>query len=89
MAELRQLRAFVAVAAIDGERLLAWNPPGTAYTDMLVATATAGGADVTPVEAHITGGTSLHELAEVGAIALAARHGALSRPPAARHDGDQ
>jgi DNA-binding transcriptional LysR family regulator len=66
-------REAAALAELDGERLLAWSPPGTAYTDMLLATAAAGGAEVTPVEAHITGGTSLRELAEVGAVALVPR----------------
>jgi DNA-binding transcriptional LysR family regulator len=60
----------VALAELDGERLLAWSPAGTAYTDMLLATVEAAGARVTPVEAHITGGSSLAELAETGAVAL-------------------
>ena len=58
---------------LDGEGLLTWSPPGTAYTDVLLATAAAAGARVTPVEAHITGGTSLRELAETGAVALVPR----------------
>jgi DNA-binding transcriptional LysR family regulator len=63
-------RAAASLAELDGERLLTWSPPGTAYTDMLLATISAAGAEVTPVEAHVTGGTSLGELAEVGAVAL-------------------
>jgi DNA-binding transcriptional LysR family regulator len=63
-------RAAASLAELDGERLLTWSPAGTAYTDMLLATISAAGAEVTPVEAHVTGGTSLGELAEVGAVAL-------------------
>ena len=33
----------------------------------------AAGAEVTPVEAHVTGGGSLSELAETGAVALVPR----------------
>jgi DNA-binding transcriptional LysR family regulator len=66
-------RGPVALAELDGEGLLTWSPPGTAYTDMLVGTAAAAGAEVRPVEAHITGGTSLRELAETGAVALVPR----------------
>ncbi len=60
----------VALAELDRERLLTWSPPGTAYTDMLLATVAGAGGRVTPVEAHITGGSSLAELAETGAVAL-------------------
>ena len=63
-------RDEVALAELDGERLLTWSPPGTAFTDMLVATLAAAGCRVTPVEAHITGSASLAELAETGAVAL-------------------
>lgn len=66
-------RESVALAELDGERLLAWSPPGTPYTDMLLAAAASGGARVTPVEAHVTGGSSLSELAEAGAVALVPR----------------
>jgi DNA-binding transcriptional LysR family regulator len=66
-------RGPVALAELDGEGLLTWSPPGTVYTDMLLAAAAAAGARMTPVEAHITGGTSLRELAETGAVALVPR----------------
>jgi DNA-binding transcriptional LysR family regulator len=63
-------RDAVGLAELNGERLLAWSPPGTAYTDMLVATLAAAGAAVTPVESRVTGGGSLSELSEAGAVAL-------------------
>jgi DNA-binding transcriptional LysR family regulator len=66
-------RGPVALEDLDGERLLAWSAPGTPYTDLLLRTVAAGGARVTPVEAHVTGGGSLGELAEVGAVALVPR----------------
>jgi hypothetical protein len=65
-------RGAVRLADLDGERLLAWSPPGTAFTDLLLATLAAAGARVTPVEARVTGGAPLAELAETGAVALVA-----------------
>ena len=60
----------VALADLDGERMLAWSPPGTAYTDMLLATLAAAGAEVTLVEARVTGAATLIDLADAGAVAL-------------------
>ena len=60
----------VALAALDGERLLTWNPPGTAFTDLLLTRLAAAGAHVEPIEARVTGTTDLTELRERDAIAL-------------------
>jgi DNA-binding transcriptional LysR family regulator len=60
------------LAAVDGERLLAWSPPGTPYTDLLTGLCRAAGATVTPVETAVTGGTGLAELPALGAVALVA-----------------
>jgi DNA-binding transcriptional LysR family regulator len=60
----------VDLAAIDGERLLTWSPPGTPYTDMLLERCVLAGARVTPVESAVTGGTGLVELVAQGAVAL-------------------
>jgi DNA-binding transcriptional LysR family regulator len=46
----------VRLAQLDGERLLTWNPPGSPYTDTLVARFAAAGARVEPVQAAVTGG---------------------------------
>jgi DNA-binding transcriptional LysR family regulator len=64
----------VAPSALDGERLLVPSPVGTPYTDMLLARLVAAGADVDPVEAHVTGGGAiLWELAATGTVALMPR----------------
>ncbi len=63
-------RAEAALADLDGERMLVWSPPGTAYTDMLLATLAGAGAAVTPVEARVTGTGSLIDLADAGAVTL-------------------
>ncbi len=63
-------RDDVALAELDGERLLTWSPPGTPYTDLLVSRLAAAGATVDVVEARITGSAGLTELAERGAVAL-------------------
>jgi DNA-binding transcriptional LysR family regulator len=60
----------VAPGELDGERLLTWNPPGTAFTDLLVARLAAVGARVEPVESRITGAGSASELARLGAVAV-------------------
>jgi DNA-binding transcriptional LysR family regulator len=49
-------RASVRLAELDGERLLTWNPPGSPYTDALVARFAAAGASVAPVQAAVVGG---------------------------------
>jgi DNA-binding transcriptional LysR family regulator len=83
-AELRPTRAVLFVAAghrldaaravapkeLDGERLLTWNPPGTAFTDLLLERLAAAGARVEPVESRITGAGSASELARLSAVAV-------------------
>jgi len=58
------------LAAIDGERLLTWSPPGTPFTDLLVALCARAGARVVPVKSGVTGGGGLSELAPLRAVAL-------------------
>jgi DNA-binding transcriptional LysR family regulator len=61
----------VALAELDGERLLTWSPPGTAFTDLLLSRLAAAGAHVEPVEARVTGVTSAAvEVPALGAVAL-------------------
>src|SRR4051812_47897591 len=55
---------------IDGERLLVWNDAGTPFTDMLLARVRASGAHVDMVQARVTGGLGVTELAENDAVAL-------------------
>lgn len=62
--------SHASLAAVDGERLLAWSAPGTPYTDLLVGLCRAAGATVAPVETAVTGGAGLAELAALGAVAL-------------------
>jgi DNA-binding transcriptional LysR family regulator len=63
-------RETVRLAELDGERLLVWSPPGTPYTDILLARVRAGGARVEPVESRVTGTHGLADLDEHGAVAL-------------------
>jgi DNA-binding transcriptional LysR family regulator len=60
----------VGLAQLDGERLLTWSPPGTAFTDLLLTRLAAAGAQVEPVESRVTGSTGLVELADRDAVAL-------------------
>ncbi len=60
----------VPLAALDGERLLTWNPPGTPYTDLLVTRLAAAGARVEPVQARVTGAGELPELAAERVVAV-------------------
>jgi DNA-binding transcriptional LysR family regulator len=60
----------VALGQLDGERLLTWSPPGTAFTDLLLTRLAAAGAQVEPVESRVTGSTGLAELADRDAVAL-------------------
>jgi DNA-binding transcriptional LysR family regulator len=60
----------VGLAQLDGERLLTWSPPGTAFTDLLLTRLAAAGAQVEPVESRVTGSTGLAELADRDAVAL-------------------
>jgi DNA-binding transcriptional LysR family regulator len=58
-------REVVALAALDGERLLTWSPP---FADALVALCRSAGAHVEPVES--SAGAGLTELVPLGAVAL-------------------
>jgi DNA-binding transcriptional LysR family regulator len=60
----------VPLGAIDGERLMTWSPPGSPYTDLLLERCRQAGADVTPVESAVTGGTGLVELAVLDSVAI-------------------
>jgi DNA-binding transcriptional LysR family regulator len=63
-------RESAELADFDGERLLTPSAPGTPYTDLLISRFADGGANVTPVEAKVTGGSvQLTELDRVEAIA--------------------
>lgn len=52
-------RSSVALADLDGERLLVASARGSAYTDLLVDAIEAAGAAVSIVEARVTGGATL------------------------------
>jgi DNA-binding transcriptional LysR family regulator len=62
----------VRLEQIDGERLQVPSPPGTPYTDMLLARLAAAGVHVTAVEARVTGGAgiSLADLTTTGGVSL-------------------
>jgi DNA-binding transcriptional LysR family regulator len=63
-------RTSARLAELDGDRLLVWSPPGTPYTDVLLARVAAGGARVVPVESRVTGTHGLADLEQHGAVAL-------------------
>ena len=63
-------RATVPLAALDGERLLTWSPPGTPYTDLLVTRLAAAGAYVELVQSRVTGAGGPPDLVEARAVAL-------------------
>jgi DNA-binding transcriptional LysR family regulator len=69
----------VTLARLDGARLLAWSPPGTPFTDLLVSRLAAAGARVEPVESRVTGAPALAQLAEQDAVALMPR--GFAAPP--------
>ncbi|MDW5593453.1 LysR substrate-binding domain-containing protein [Conexibacter stalactiti] len=61
----------IALAELDGERLLTWSPRGTAFTDLLLERLAAAGARVEPVEARVTGiASALVEVPARNAVAL-------------------
>lgn len=71
----------IELAELDGERLLTWSPPGTAFTDLLLDRLAAAGARVEPVEARVTGiASALVEVPTLEAVALVP----VGAPP---HDG--
>lgn len=60
----------ISAGALNGANLLVWNPPGTAYTDLLVSRLETAGARVTPIQAHLTGDVASSELVTSDAVAL-------------------
>jgi DNA-binding transcriptional LysR family regulator len=60
----------VRLEQLDGERLLTWNPPDTASTDLLLSRLAAAGAHVEPVRARVVGGGEPLELEDAGAISV-------------------
>lgn len=63
-------RSGVRLSDLDGERLLTWSGPGTPYTDLLVSRLASAGAQVTPVQARVTGGEEPPDLVAADAVAL-------------------
>jgi DNA-binding transcriptional LysR family regulator len=59
----------VSLAQLDGEQLLTWSPPGSPFTDLLLARVAAAGGQVEPVESAVTGGGDPPQLGS-GAVAL-------------------
>lgn len=60
---------------LDGDRLLTFNPPGTPYTDMILASLDAVGARVVPVESSVVGSSPqmmIREIEKQNAISLVA-----------------
>lgn len=62
-------RDAVALAELDGERLVVWNRT-SAYTELLTGLAEAAGARVKPVEARVVGGAALLDVAEGAGVAI-------------------
>jgi DNA-binding transcriptional LysR family regulator len=61
----------VRLAELDGERLLTRDPPGTAFTDLLLTRLAAAGAHVEPVQARVVGGGEpLAELEAADAVSV-------------------
>jgi DNA-binding transcriptional LysR family regulator len=65
-------RSSVRLGDLDGERLLVRSAVGTPFTDLLLSRIAAAGARVEPVEARVTGATSLDELVATGGVMLRA-----------------
>jgi DNA-binding transcriptional LysR family regulator len=64
-------RDALRVADIKHQRLLTPSAPTTAYSKLLISRLEKGGATVTPIEAHVTGGAALlAELDRQDAIAI-------------------
>lgn len=60
-----------SLADLDGERLLVWTRPGTAFTDLMLSRVAVAGATIEALVSRVQGGgTSLVELAERDAVAL-------------------
>ncbi len=61
----------VPLTALNGERLLAWNPPGTPLTDLLISRLAAAGSSVETVPARVWGmAAALTDLSDLEAVAL-------------------
>ena len=52
-------RSSLELHDLDGERLLLPSPPGTPFTDMVLARFATAGVNITSVEAHISGAPSI------------------------------
>ncbi len=65
-------RAAVALAELDGERLLLASGPGSPYTDMVLTRLAAAGVTVQPVESKVTGSGLPGELVRERAVTLTA-----------------
>ena len=68
-------RGRIAATELDGDRLLTFNPPGTPYTDMILASLAAAGARVEPVESSVVGSSRqmmIREMEERDAVSLIA-----------------
>jgi DNA-binding transcriptional LysR family regulator len=64
-------RDVLALADLDGQRLLMASPPGTPFTDMVLEQFRAVGVEITVVESPVTGGSSiLRELRSRDSIGL-------------------
>ncbi|MCB0863117.1 MAG: LysR family transcriptional regulator [Solirubrobacterales bacterium] len=77
VAEGHRLAGMGKISATDleGDRLLTFNPPGTPYTDMIVASLAAAGARVEPVESSVVGSSRqmmIRELEKQDAVSLVA-----------------
>ena len=61
----------VPLPALDGERLLVWNAPGTPLTDLLISRLAAAGSSVDTVLARVWGmAAALTDLPDLQAVAL-------------------
>jgi DNA-binding transcriptional LysR family regulator len=64
-------RPSLALTDLRDERLLLPSPPGTPFTDMVLAQFAKADVEVTPVESRVTGGASiLNELERTGTVGL-------------------
>lgn len=60
----------IALAELDGSRVMTWSAPGTPFTDYLLTRIREAGASVVPVESKVTGGGGAPELAAADAVAI-------------------
>lgn len=64
----------VALRDLDGETMVVYNPPGTPYTDALVAAVRRAGAQVTLHRSGVIGGGGLADVADGHGVALVSAH---------------